>query len=144
MGQVSQATGSSNPMGSPMGSLANGLSRRADPISILYFTTFLPAFSAIWRRRYPLFRTLDTGKLSLFSLRRPGMEHCPIVRALLNKLSLIQGPCAEAERPCMRPGFFDSSHHLSEASVRSGASRSSTYHGVLGSQGCRLVELPPI
>lgn len=89
MGQVSQATGSSTPMGSPMGSLVNGLSRRADPISILYFTTFLPAFSAIWRRRYPLFRTLDTGKLSLFSLRRPGMEHCPIVRALLNKLSLI-------------------------------------------------------
>lgn len=45
-----------------MGLLANDLRHRINPFSILYFTTFLlPAFSAIWRRRYPLFRTLDTG-----------------------------------------------------------------------------------
>lgn len=56
--------------------------------------------------------------------------------SFLNKLSLIQGPCTEAQRPCMTPGFFDSTHHLSKASsIRSGASSSTTYHGVSGSRG---------
>lgn len=53
MGPVSRAT--HGPHISPMGSLATGLHRRVGPFSIFYFTTFLPAFSAIWRRRYPLF-----------------------------------------------------------------------------------------
>lgn len=106
MGQVSLVfihfTPFTSRMGSTrVGSLGNGLQRRVDPISILYFTTFLPAFSAIWRRRYPLFRTLDTGKRPSFFYDKGKRRTAHLSVHLLNKLSLIQRPCTGVDTPCM-------------------------------------------
>lgn len=64
MGPVSQATHTVHTSHLPHGLPCK--QRRVGPFSIFYFTTFLPAFSAIWRRRYPLFRTLDTGNYPSF------------------------------------------------------------------------------
>lgn len=137
MGQVSLVfihfTPFTSLMGSTrVGSLGNGRQRRVDPISILYFTTFLPAFSAIWRRRYPLFRTLDTGKRPSFFYDKGKWKIRPLVRTL-TKQTLLNSTAMHGGRDALhRPDLFDSPHHFSKASVRSGAS----YNGVSGRRRC--------
>lgn len=83
-----------------LGLLSNNVRHRINSFSILYFTTFLlPAFSLFGDGDTHYFERLIPGSVPLFSTTTGHGRLCRLSGSFLNKLSLIQGPCAEAERP---------------------------------------------
>lgn len=139
MGQVSQVTYSSHFPPAPWAPLQ--MAYDIGPTDFRYSTSRLSCLLSlrIGDGDTHYFERLIPGTVPLFStsIAQGRLRDCSM--SLLNKLSLIQEPCAEVERPRMRPCFFDCYHDLSKASVRSGASRSATYHGVSGSRGGPLL-----